>query len=257
MLHVIFAADRSSIKRDCLSKRNRNRGKDDCHRHSIDYVGNSVIGGEDQSESDVKSESTCKNIMKESVTGRGGLVKDNAEGCVSDNSTYSIDKCKNGHVQRCGNCVEKVQTVRGIDGEVEEEENGVGLHKEGEGVKEGVKQGEMEGEGADDEEERENDDIFMQALVSITRLSDDEYEFRGTSDNQWIARTKEKATNKQRTPKKQKKDNEVGAATAAIGGECAVSIRYKEARFIIGPPRYTIHKFIMCGLSHRYPLHGF
>lgn len=248
--------------------RNRNRGRVDRHRQGLDYVGDIVIGGKDQRESDVKSESTGKNIMKVQVTDRGSIVEDDAEGCVSDKSAYSIDKCKNGYVQRCGNCVEKVQTVGGIDGEVEDKENGVGPLKEGEelrqgegvrqgegeevrqGGREGVREGEVGGEGADDDEERENDDIFMQALVSITRLSDDEYEFRSTSDNQWTARTKAKAkakTNEQHTPKKQKRDNEVGLATAATGGECALSIRYKEARFIIGPPRYTIYIVIMCG----------
>ena len=205
LLHVNFAADRSLITRDSYSKRNWNRGGGDRHRHGIDYVEKSVIGGKDQSKSDMRSKYTSKNITKKPVT-EIGTVEYNTERCFCDRSAYGAYKCKNGYEHRCGNCVERAKVVGEIDGEVKNKDIGVG-------------------NGADDGVERENDDTFMQALVSVTRLSDDE--FKGTSDNQWTARTKAK-TNGQHTLKKQKRDN---------AEECAVRIRYKEARFVIGPAR--------------------
>lgn len=214
LLHVNFAANRSSNTRDSSSKRIWNRGGGDRHRHDTDYVEKSVIGGEDQSESDMRSKYTSKIITKIPVT-EIGTVEYNTECCFCDKSTYGVDKCKNEYVHRCGNCVERAQAIGEIDGEVKNKDIGAGLH-------EVVLR---EGEGADDGVERENDDTFMQALVLVTRLSDDE--FKGTSDNQRTARTKSKSTG-QHTLKKQKRDN---------AGECAVSIRYKEARFIIGPAR--------------------
>jgi hypothetical protein len=97
----------------------------------------------------------------------------------------------------------------------------------------------------------EEEDAFMRELISITRPL---HKIHDSSDNHCKAKTETgigtgtKAKNMTKTDgqhssKKRGRDDGVDAGAGAEGGAagyaggCAVSVRYKEVRFIIGPPR--------------------
>lgn len=129
-------------------------------------------------------------------------------------------------------------------------EDGVEVDEvEGE-VREKVEAGE-EAEVLGEEEE----DAFMQALISVTRPSNkvlysSNNHCRSKTEAGMVTETKAKSKTKtdgQHSSKKRRRDDGVDAGAGAEGGVeggaagyaggCAVSVRYKEVRFIIGPPR--------------------
>ena len=99
----------------------------------------------------------------------------------------------------------------------------------------------------------------MQALISITRpsnkvLDSSNNHCRSKTEAGMVTETKAKSKTKtdgQHSSKKRRRDDGVDAGAGAEGGAeegaeggaagyaggCAVSVRYKEVRFIIGPPR--------------------
>ena len=128
-------------------------------------------------------------------------------------------------------------------------EDGVEVHEVEEEVRKKGEEEEVQGE--------EEEDAFMQALITITRPL---HKIHDSSDNHCKAKTetvtgreaetktktKTKTMTKtdgQHSSKKRRRDDWVDAGAGAEGGAagyaggCAVSVRYREARFIIGPVR--------------------
>ena len=240
-----FAADRLSGERSSYRDRVRGGERDSCVDGDMDWGGkrrrrgdgrgndhqrnstDTVGEGKSEDEGNTNSGVISKNISKGSGIERCN-VNDNAEGCIFDRTTHNMDHCKDEFVLECGNNARKsdknARAIVGSDEAFECKEDGVGVELERGGVKGG------EDDEAKEEETGENNDTFMQALISITRSLD---ERRDVSDNRWKRNMKTNAGG-QHSPKKLE-DKKV-AYNGSTGGH-AVSIRYKEARFIIGPPR--------------------